>query len=114
MQTHELKESIAFEPATPLRHRVPTEDSDGTPLSDLMILIPRLKYKPQRLIARRLAHIEAVLVQFQDRIVFAELNINLNILWLSVKQTSGICIELTSAIKAKVPEAVLVGHPGHF
>ena len=114
MPPYEIKESIAFEPATALRHRVPLADADGTPLNDLMILFPRLKYKPQRLIVRRMALIEAVLVEYKYKIVFAELNINLSILWLSVKQTKGICIELTSAIKAKVPEAVLVGHPGYF
>ena len=112
-QDNQITNTIELKPAEPLRKRVPTQDTDGTPLSDLMIFIPRLKNKPQRLIARRMKEIECVLANYKHAVVFAELNVSINILWISVRSIPGICINITSAIKSRVPEAVLVGHPGH-
>lgn len=108
----ELTQSIEILASGPLRNRVPIRDAQGNRVSDFMILIPRLKHKPEWLIRKRVERIQKVLSCYCDTIVFAELNVTLNLLWLSVKPVPGICMELTTAIRAHVPEAVLVGHGG--
>jgi len=40
--------------------------------------------------------------------VFAEVNLKLNTLWVTVKPVPGICLELAAAIKVRIPEALLV------
>ncbi len=47
--------------------------------------------------------------------MFAEINLPLNLLWVSVKPVPGIILELATTIKLAVPEALLVAQkvPGH-
>jgi hypothetical protein len=97
--------------AEPLWNHVPTRDNDGTRLSDFMMLIPRLRLKPQHQLQSILEHIQEVLEYYQHAVVFADLNLRLNVLWVSVRPVPGICLELPAAIHAKVPEARLVGQP---
>ena len=97
-------------PGEPLWKRVPTRDEDGSPLSDFMMIIPKLKTKSREEIAKTFTTIENVLKCYQDSVVFADLNLAMNVLWVSVKPVPGICIELPTAIKLQVPEALLVSH----
>ncbi len=97
-------------PAEPLYKRAPTHDDDGTVLSDFMMIIPRLRDKPRKARAEVIARIEAVLQCYQASVVFADLNLALNVLWVSVRPVPGICLELPTAIKLQVPEALLVSH----
>lgn len=94
--------------AEPLHRRAPTHDEAGRPLSDFMMLIPGLRDWPQ---ARRndcLAGLHAVLGGFSG-VIFADLNLPLNLLWVSVRNTPGIILHLVAAIQARVPEAKVVG-----
>jgi hypothetical protein len=107
--------SPSLAPAEPLWQRVPTRDEAGRPLSDFMMLIPRLSQRPQNQLTMTLHAIERVLVAYEHAVMFADLNLKLNLLWVSVRPTPGICLELSAAIKLHVPEALLVGHnPEHF
>jgi hypothetical protein len=95
-------------PAEPLWRRVPTRGEDGRRLSDFMMLIPRLRERPSIEQQRRLDAIHSVFGCYRDVVVFADLNIRLNLLWVSVRPQPGVCLAVAAAIKSRVPEAMLV------
>jgi hypothetical protein len=97
-----------MEPAEALWKRVPTRGSDGRPLSDFMMIMPGLREQPRAQIVETLAAIELTLLRYNEAVVFADFNLKLNLLWVSVKPIPGICLELPVAIRACVPEALLV------
>lgn len=98
-----------LDPAEPLWKRVPTRDADGRPFSDFMMLIPRLRSRPRHVMEATIAEIQGVLDHYRRVVVFADLNLKLNVLWVSVRPVPGICLELPAAIKCRVPEAMLIG-----
>ena len=98
-------------PAEPLYNRVPTRDITGQRLSDFMMLIPKLRQQPQAKFNQVIQQLQEVLESYQHAIVFADLNLQLNVLWVSVKPIPGICLELPASILARIPEARLVAQP---
>jgi hypothetical protein len=103
--------SISFEDASePLRLRAPSRDENGRSLSDFMVLIPGLKDKPQSMINRTINNMHLALMHYQDTVVFAEFNLRLNLLWVSIRPSPGASHEITGAIQERVPEAKLVSH----
>lgn len=109
MSKTELKLSIDLAPAEPLWKLAPTRDEDGGPVSDVLMIIPKLKTKPEQHIKDTLANIEFALKQYKDEVLFANLDMKLNTLWVSFKAVPGVYVDIVSALKASVPEAVLVG-----
>lgn len=107
----ELKLSVNISPATPLWKLAPTRDSDGGPVSDVLFIIPKLKTKPEQYIKNTLANIEFVLKQFNDEVLFANLDMKLNTLWVSFKAIPGVYADLVFQLKTSIPEAVLVSDP---
>lgn len=97
--------------AGPLWNHVPTRDSEGQRLSDFMMLIPKLRNRPQTHLNQVLQQLQEVLEFYQHAVVFADLNLRLNVLWVSVKPIPGICLELPAAILDRIPEARLVAQP---
>ena len=103
--------SIHFhDAAEPLRNRAPSHDENGNTLSDFMVLVPGLKQKPQNLINKTINELHLVLAHFDHAVVFAEFNVRLNLLWVSVKPIHGVRFEIVGAIQERVPEARLVSH----
>ena len=98
-------------PATPLYKRAPREDENGNPLSDFMMIIPKLKTRPEHLIRETINKIERVLQRHSNEVVFADLNLKLNVLCVVVRPEPGICGELPTEINNEVPEALLVAQP---
>ncbi len=96
-------------PGLPLWQLAPTRDTAGVRLTDFMMLIPRLRSRPHAEIERTARDIQAVLALHQD-VVFADLNLKLNLLWVSLRPRPGAIGELVAAIRLRVPEAVLVAH----
>ncbi len=96
-------------PGVPLWQVAPTRDSTGRRLTDFMMLIPRLRQRTPDEIERASRDIQAVLALHQD-VVFADLNLKLNLLWVSLRPRPGAISELVAAIRLRVPEAVLVAH----
>ncbi|MDA8361919.1 MAG: hypothetical protein M0Z44_08030 [Gammaproteobacteria bacterium] len=95
-------------PATPLYERVPTRDAGtGERLADFMMLFPGLRERPggQRGVRARL--IKGVLVRFPE-VVFADLNLRLNLLWVSVRTRPGVILDIATCLKLYMPEALLV------
>lgn len=103
-----LKLAAELHPAEPLWKRAPAHDAEGRPLSDFMMIIPRLSRRPAAYIRRTLREIEAVLKAYEHAVVFADMNLRLNTLWVTVRPIPGICLELPAAVKLRVPEALLV------
>ncbi|MCA1978678.1 MAG: hypothetical protein LDL19_05515 [Thiobacillus sp.] len=97
------------EPGQPLWQIAPTRDRAGRRLTDFMMLIPRLRERPRSEVERTAREIQAVLSLHQD-VVFADLNLKLNLLWVSLRPRPGAIAELAAAIRLRVPEAVLVAH----
>ncbi len=96
-------------PSEPLHKRVPTRDESGNRLTDFMMFIPKLKtWSPEKL-KSTVIELQKVFKIYEDVIVFADLNLKINVLWVSVKAVPGITVEIPSAIHALIPEAKLVG-----
>lgn len=103
--------SVEFNDASePLRKRAPSHDENGKPLSDFMMLIPGLRDKPKHQIDSTLQDVHITLTHFSHAVVFAEFNLRLNLLWVSIRSIQGIRFEIASAIQEHVPEAKLVSH----
>ena len=98
---------VALEPGTPLWQIVPTRGADGRPLGDFMMLIPGLRSQPQHALNTTLTNIQQVLEQYRE-VVFVNLNLKINVLWVSVNCRPGIILELVTSIQRLVPEALLV------
>lgn len=106
----ELVVSPTLLPAEPLRKRAPAFDEHGKALSDFMVLIPGLVKKPQHLIQATIEHIQNVFADYNHVVVFAELNLKLSLLWVSVKPVPGVRFQISEALRAVIPEARLVSH----
>ncbi len=107
-----LINTLDIEPSQPLWKRVPTKDENGSYLSDFMMLIPKLNKQGKGYIGSTINRIGQVLHYYEDIVVFADLNMKMNVLWVSLKPVQGMCLEIPAAIKIHVPEAKLVGeHP---
>lgn len=104
---HELKASL-LSPAEPLWKRAPTRDASGKPLHDFMMLIPGLRDREESLLREAVSRIEAILKRYEEYVVLADLNLKMNVLWVTVKPRLGICMEIASVIHHIVPEAKLV------
>jgi hypothetical protein len=109
MDKTDLKLSVNLNPAEPLWKLAPTRDKDGGPVSDVLLIIPKLKTKPEQYIKDTLANIEFALKQFNNEVLFANVDMKLNTLWVSFKAVPGVYVELVATLKANIPEAVLVG-----
>ena len=94
----------------PLRKRAPAVDENGKALSDFMIIIPNLRKRPQIRIQQTMRDIHGILAGFDDQVVFAEVNLALNLLWVSIKPVSGIRFEITEALRSRIPDVRLVSH----
>ncbi|MCA1925379.1 MAG: hypothetical protein LDL16_03770 [Thiobacillus sp.] len=97
------------DPGLPLWQIAPTRDAAGQRLTDFMMLIPRLRDRPAGEIERASRDIQAVLAVHHD-VVFADLNLKLNLLWVSLRPRLGAIAELAAAIRLRVPDAVLIAH----
>ena len=109
MDKTDLKLSIGLKPAEPLWKLAPTRDKDGGPVSDILMIIPKLKTRPEAYIKDTLANIEFALKQFSNEILFANVDMKLNTLWVSFKAVPGLYVDIVSTLRSNVPEAVLVG-----
>lgn len=93
----------------PLYERVPPHDEYGRPLSDFIMLIPGLRELTGKVFQDKVTTLEAVLRQFRE-VVFIDLNVPLNLLWVSVRAKPGVILDIATTVKCYMPEALLVGH----
>lgn len=98
----------ALLPAEPLHRRAPRRDASGRAYGDFMLLIPGLRERPRHLIEATLRELEVALAQLSSLVVFAEFNLRLNLLWVTVVPGRDVGLRVAAAIRARVPEAKLV------
>lgn len=96
-----------MQPGTPLWQVVPTHDENGGPIVDFMMVLPGLKHRSQSDIDFKVATVYRTLSRFTE-VVFANVNVSINVLWVSLKPRHGATLEIAAAIKQRVPEALLV------
>ncbi|MDX1336047.1 MAG: hypothetical protein R3312_09700 [Gammaproteobacteria bacterium] len=109
------RKSLDLLPAEPLWKRAPGRDEEGRALSDFMMIIPGLCRQSTDYVQNTLFEIEKVLKLYGSAVVFAEMNLKINTLWVTVRPVPGICLELPAVLKYRVPEALLVAHkPSNF
>jgi len=97
-------------PAEPLWQRVPCRDLEDRALSDFMMLIPHLSRAPDIRREQVYAELRAVCQCYARHLHFVDLNLRLNLLWISADAAPGVIPRLAAAIRERIPEAVLVGH----
>lgn len=98
----------ALLPAEPLHKRAPGRDESGKPYGDFMMIIPGLRTKPAHLIEQTINELNLVLSQFSHAVVFADLNLKINLLWITVRPSRDIGLAIASTVRLHVPEAKLV------
>ncbi|WP_298134823.1 hypothetical protein [Acidiferrobacter sp.] len=77
-------------------------------LGDFMMLIPGLRERPTLERSAVINRVNGVLRAFPE-VVFADMNLPLNLLWVSVRSRPGIVLDIACCVKFHVPEALLVG-----
>ena len=91
-------------PGQKLWRYAPARDAQGESLCDLMMLLPGLK-QDRSLHIVVMAQLQSVLEGFGDKVFFADLNIRLGILWVTVKSEPGLCGEVVGAIRDRIEGA---------
>lgn len=91
----------------PLYDRAPTLDENGKPYADFMMLIPGLNKTSTPELKTKMASLQAVLVNYTE-VVFADLNMRLNLLWISIQPRVGLIQTITVDIQQYLPEAKLI------
>jgi hypothetical protein len=95
-------------PGEPLWKRAPARDVDGRAFPDFMMIIRGLGRRPPARVEATVNELNAVLAGFADVVVFADLNLRLGVLWITVRPGLRVTVEIAAAIHARVPEARLV------
>lgn len=99
----------------PLWKRAPKRDAAGVPYTDFMMLAPGLKLRPEHEIASIVRRVQRVLESFACWVVFADFNLKINVLWVSLRHRPGVISEIVAALRAQAPEFKLVAHtPEHW
>ncbi len=94
----------------PLWKLVPKRDSSGKAYSDFMMLAPGLKGCSNLELARVAQVIQGVLARFGDGVAFADFNVKLRVLWVSLQCEPGLMLQVVCALRLQVPELKLVAH----
>lgn len=99
----------SLQPATPLWQRAPGRDAEGRPLSDFMMIVRGLRQQPEAVRTEKLQRIQYILQAYHPNVVFADMNLKINVLWVTIKPIPGLILEIATAINFHLPEAKLVG-----
>jgi hypothetical protein len=94
----------------PLWKRAPAVDEYGKALSDFMVIFPGLRKRPHLQIQQTTQQIQLVLSRYEQSVVFAELNLRINLLWVSTRRIDGLRFEIAESLRERIPFAKLVSH----
>jgi hypothetical protein len=94
----------------PLWKLAPKRDTEGRPYVDFMMLAPGLKKQQAHEIECLTRVIQGVLTRYEDWVVFADFNLKLNVLWVSLRYRPGVMAEIIAALRAQAPGLKLVAH----
>ena len=102
--------SVNLHKPQPLWQRVPTRTDAGEYVCDFMMLISRFNQLTPLSQEHIVEKLYAVLKHYSDVVIFADLNVKLNLLWISHRPRPGIGLEVAAMIHEFIPEAKLVSH----
>jgi hypothetical protein len=102
-----LSEDVAL-PAVPLWRIAPGRDAEGRPVSDFLVLLPQLRGGDQGDRDWVAAQLRLAFGEFDSQVVFAELNSAIGTLWVTVQGRPGLCYEVATAIRRRLPQARLI------
>lgn len=105
-----LKCSLELLRNEPLHERVPTHDENGKALGDFIMLFPGLRDQAESILRSKIEILTEILSQYKE-VVYVDLNLPLNLLWVSIKHKPGLVLELSAYVKSRIPEAKLIGVP---
>lgn len=94
----------------PLWKVVPKRDGAGRPYADFMMLAPGLKHRSPREMELVLQVIRGVLARFGEGVAFADFNMDIRVLWVSLECRPGLMARVVGALRVHVPELKLVAH----
>ena len=109
-KAHGLSGFTAWGAGEPLWKVVPKRDERGKPYVDFMMLAPGLNRRPAADREGVLLLVRGVLERFGDDVVFADFNLNINVLWVSLRCQPGLMSRVVCLLRAKVPMLRLVAH----
>ena len=95
-EQRKLMEGVHLQPGEPLWQRVPTRGAGGELLNDFMMLIPGIREWPEERRQQALASLQQVLGEQGGKVVFADLNLKLNLLWISMRPGADGCFDSCS------------------
>jgi len=87
---------------------VPVKDSENKAFCDLLVLLPGIKKNRDLQVLMR-HQLQEVLKGFGDQVLFADLNLQLGLVWVTVAPEPGLCGDVAEAIRGRVEGARLVG-----
>jgi hypothetical protein len=73
-----------------------------------MMFIPKFGSWPEARRQQIYQELQQVFNIFEGNVVFADLNLKMNLLWVSMQPHPEGCLGLAAAVRERVPEAVLV------
>jgi len=94
----------------PLWKVVPKRDSTGKAYADFMMMAPGLKGRSNQELAVVAQMIQGVLARFGEGVAFADFNVKLRVLWVSLQCRPGLMFQVVCALRLQVPELKLVAH----
>jgi len=78
-----------------------------------MMMAPALKHRSPQDLALVLGTIQAILARFGAEIAFADFNVNIRVLWVSLESRPGLMAQVVTALRLGVPELKLIAHQPH-
>ncbi len=102
--------SVSWVGGEPLWKMVPKRDARGQAYADFMMLAPGLKGRSQREMGVILQVIRGILARFGDAVAFADFNMDIRVLWVSLECRPGLMFRVVAALRVHVPELKLVAH----
>lgn len=106
--TRYLPQNARIQHSEPLWKRAPTRDHSGKPYADFMMLIPGLRSFESHRMQEIIDKLEAVLKRYEKYIILADLNLKINVLWVTLQPHIGLSTEIAALIHHDIPEAKLV------
>lgn len=104
------KLSVDIQQSQPLWQRAPTRTDAGEYVCDFMMIIKQFNQLTSHNQESIVEKLYAVLKHYSDVVIFADLNVKLNLLWISHRPRPGIGLEVAAMIHEFIPEAKLVSH----
>jgi hypothetical protein len=103
-----LIKTTAMQSAEPLWQRVPTRTEYGELTADFMMLIKRLKQFHQQKQHEIFSLLHEILNGYASVVLFAEVNVQLGVVWVSHRPRPGLGLEIAAVIHHYIPEAKLI------